>query len=303
MARLLNEMGHRTRKGARFSDTTVDRLLRDPTAKGLRRANYTKSLGDKKQWKLKPEHEWVYSKVEAVVTEELWDQVNAILEAQRKDGKPPAKKTVHLFAGITFCTCGKKMYVPVNSPKYTCNKCRKKIPIEDLEGVFHEQLKSFFFSPAEIAEYLEQADTTIKDKGKLLQTLERRRKKLTLEMDKVYRLHTEDQLSADGFGRQYRPLEEQLKQLEDQIPGLQGEVDYLKIQYLSSDEILAEARDLYSRWPALTVEEKRQIVENITDRITIGDDDVTIDLCYLPSSSQVMTKGQHNPTGSWRQPT
>ena len=88
------------------------------------------------------------------------------------------------------------------------------------------------------------------------------------------------------------------KKLEDQMPELQGEIDFLKIKRLSSDEILTEAQDLYSRWSDLGSEEKRKGVENITEKITIGKDDVTIDPCYLPSSSEIVAEKQRGLRGS-----
>jgi site-specific DNA recombinase len=299
VARLLNEAGHRTRNSSKFTNTTVERLLRDPTAKGMRRANYIKSLGDKKRWEVKPEKDWVWSEVEPIVSEELWDQCNQILEDRTKNGKRPAKKPVHFFTGVTFCACGNKMYVPSNTPKYVCYKCRNKIPIVDLDGVFQEQLKNFFLSPKEMTGYLQEPDEIIKAKEELLKTLEKEQQKLKSEMDKMMRLYLDDKITPDGFGVQYRPLEERSKQLEEQLPKLQGEVDFLKIKFISSDEVLTEAKDLYSHWPSLEPEAKRKIIENIIDRITIGKDDVTIDLCYLPSSSEMMVEKSRNLKDSW----
>jgi len=293
VGRLLNEAGHRTRAGAKFSGTTVLRLLTDPSAKGRHRANYTRSLGDGKGWKKKPEDEWVYSEVDPIVSVDLWEQCNQIL-AQREKGKRPAKKVVHLFSGVAECHCGKKMYVPSHTPKYICFACRNKIPAADLEGVFHEQLKSFVFSPAEITRYVEGADQTLAEKEGLLKALERDQQKVKVEMDKVMKLYLEDQLTPKGFGERHKPMEERLQQIHAQLPELQAEIDFLKVKLQSTDQIFNEARDLYSRWPELAFEEKRRIVENITERIVIGEKDVSIELCYLPSSEMV-ADGQHIP--------
>lgn len=302
VARLLNEAGHRTRNGSKFSDTTVERLIRDPTAKGTRRANYTKSLGEGKKWVLKPETDWVLLPVEPIVSEELWDQCNALLDARRKNGKPPSKKPVHLFAGVTVCGCGHKMYVPSNTPKYVCYKCRNKIPVDDLEAVFHDQLKSFVFAPTEIERYLEAADQAIAEKAELLRVLEHEAERTEKERKHVLRLHLDGVTDQDAFVRDHRPLEERLKQLGEEIPQLQAQIDFLKIQRLSSDQILTEAKDLHGRWSELEREEKRQVIEQITNCITISDGEVEIDLCYLPVSSQIMAEGQRNLTGSWRRP-
>lgn len=295
VARLLNEAGYRTREGALFSSIAIERLLRDSTAKGLHRANYTKNIGGNRCI-LKPKDDWIYTNVEPIVSEDLWAQCNLILDDQEKKNKRPAKKAVHLFTGFVFCECGSKMYVPSGSPKYTCSKCHNKIGVADLEEVFQAQLKSFFFSPTDIQDYLSQADQVIKEKEELLQGLVDEEHKIKQEMSKVYKLYVDDEITSKGFGDWYKPLEERQQQVADHIPEIQAEIDFLKIQYLSSDEVLQEARDLYSRWPKLTQDEKRKIVEGITEQIIVEDDEVTINLCYLPSSSELTTDRVHSPT-------
>lgn len=125
VAKLLNDQGYRTRNGSLFSGTTIYRLLLDPTAKGLHRANYTKSDDRTKSWYLKPESEWVYTPVEPIISVALWDDCVRILQEQGASRKP-TRKVAHLFAGLTRCHCGAKMYVPSNSPKYICHQCRNK---------------------------------------------------------------------------------------------------------------------------------------------------------------------------------
>ena len=300
-ARVLNEKGYRTRSGANFSDTTITRLLRDPTAKGMHRLNYTKSLGENKKWVIKPQEDWVWNKVEPVVSEDIWNQCNLILDEQEKNHKRPARKAAYLFTGVAFCACGNKLYVPSNSPKYTCYKCRNKIGVEDLEEVFQHQLKTFFFTPVEINSYLSEADRVIKEKEELLSVLSERKRSTEKEMEKIYKAYVNDEIPMNEYGSQYRPLIERRDQIEKEIPELQAEIDFLRIQYLSSDQILSEAKDLYSRWRDLNFNEKRRVIENIVDTIIIDQEDVTINLCYLPTpSSKMMTDKQHMLMGSSR---
>ncbi len=279
-ARILNERGYRTRRGDKFTVSTVDRLLRDPTAKGQRIMNYTRQEGT--TVKVKPESEWVYVDVEPIVSPELWTQVNQLLNEQRDKNKRPGRKVVHLFTGIVYCSCGGKMYVPSNSPKYICWQCRKKIPVDDLEAIYREQLKQYLLSTELVEEHLRDVDGVVKKQQGLLQALLAEKRKHENDIEKLYDLYLSGEIPKEGFGTKYQPLYDRLKELDSEIPRLQGELDFYTIQKISTEEISSEGAELYSRWPHLTPDEKRSLVENITDRITLEDGALSISLRYLP---------------------
>ncbi len=116
-------------------------------------------------------------------------------------------------------------------------------------------------------------------------------------MRKVYQLYQTDQVSPEGFGKLYRPLEDQERSLTAELPKLQGEVDALEMQQLSADEVIAEATNLHKLWPKFTDDEKRRIIESIVEKIVVSGDEIDISLCYLPSSEE-LTKRQRNLSGS-----
>ena len=130
--------------------------------------------------------------------------------------------------------------------------------------------------------------------------MESERSGVLAEMEKNYKLYVGDQISQEGFGRTYRSLEDRMKALDDQLPRLRAELDLLRIQNLSRDEIVAEAQDLYGRWAGLLPDEKLQIVENVVERISIGKGEVSIDLAYIPSHSEITTKRQRGHRDSSR---
>lgn len=282
VARLLNERGYRTRNGSEFSDTTIARLLEDSTAKGLHRANYTQTSDRSKSWELKPESEWVYTPVEPILSEELWDTCARILDAQKARAQPPTKRATHLFAGFAYCACGQKMYVRAKSPKYVCEGCRNKIPVDDLEAVFREQLRHFLISPAEVAAHTRAAEDAMREKERLIQTGEAELKRIDAQADSLIELYQAKELSKEDFGRRHAPLSARRAQLEEELPHLQASLDVLRISALSREEAASEVRSLTDRWGELPQDEKRQMVEAITDRIVIGREDVEIALLHLP---------------------
>lgn len=305
-ARMMNDAGFRTRKGAKFSDTTVTRVLTNPAMKGQHRANYTRSRGDGRAWDLKPASEWVFTRIDAIIDEETFDTVNVFLDSQKKSRKKIARKPVrHLFSGLTFCKCNGTMYIPSNSPSYTCRKCKRKIHQDDLEAIYLDQLRDFLISKDEIEKYILEANKSFQDKKDELEFLKAENKKVKVEIDKLYDLYISDSIGKAGFERKNTPLEERLVQLQTQIPTLQGTVDAIQQKTLSSQKIVEETGWLHQNWDKLKKDEQLKIIETITQQIVVDENEVELHLHYLPfvQSNKKPTTWQHNNRDSLPPPT
>lgn len=294
VAKLLNEKGYRTRNGSLFTDTTIGRLLRDSTAKGIRIANYSKSLGEGKNWVLKPESEWVQTPCPAIVSEDLWNECNVIMDKQEKKREPVAKKPTHLFTGILYCECGQKMYVPSKSKKYICYSCKNKIMCDDLEEIYYEHLKSFLLTDQQIGTFLSKADELIIEKENQIKSLKKEMERIETEMEKLVSLHMTGEIPKVGFGKHYNPLFEQQKQIEAHIPELQSEIDFLKIEHMNGGHLLHEAKNLYDRWPMFDTDAKRQVIEQVTSSLSVSSEEIKIKFSYAPSIFQIAPDSQRN---------
>ena len=292
VARLLNAAGYRSRNGSIWRDTQVFRTLVCPSAKGIYYFNRVRQTGT---WKTepKPESEWGSVECEAIVSEELWNQANQIIEEQLKSWKRPGKAPVYLFSGLAQCACGQKMYVRSDSPKYFCRKCCNKIPIVDLENIIRDELKGFFTQPERVSRHLDEADKNLTEKQALLDAHQKELQKVRDDMTRTHRLYIEEQITAQGFGQFYKPAEARLNQLVAELPQLEAEVDFLKVNKLSADDVLHEAGTLYDRWPKLPSEDKRKIVECLVEKIVIGDGEIDISLSHMPSSEEACKNQQH----------
>jgi site-specific DNA recombinase len=291
VAKLLNAAGLRARKGALWSDTQVRRVLAESAVKGIYYFNRIRKNG---VWKgtEKPEEEWGRVECEAIVSPDVWNQVNQITEEQLKLWKKPGRVPLHIFGNLTWCHCGGKMYARSDSPKYHCRKCNHKIPTADLESIFREELHAFFGSPEKIASHMTEAKRNVTEKEEALAAQERQIQKIRDDMKQTHQLYLEGHVTPQGFGQFYKPAEERLNQLLAELPKLEAEVAYLKVNDVSGEEVLSEAKTLYDKWPKLAPDEKRKIAEAIVEKIVIGNGEIDLTLAYLPTSEELCKSQQ-----------
>tara|TARA_R100001244_G_scaffold6593_24_gene8156 strand:- start:27869 stop:29422 length:1554 start_codon:yes stop_codon:yes gene_type:complete len=315
VARHLNDMGHRTRKGAKWSDTTIERLIRDTTAIGKKRANYsTQSNAATGAWELKPKEDWVYHDVEPLVSEELFNECVSYLDAQRRNGKRYTRQSVNLFMSYAHCGCGTKMFVPSQSKKYVCNNCKNRIPMDTLEECFLAEIAAAGITGHDVDLRKKRATQKIDELSLLIDTHKETIRKVDGDVDTLLDLYQKQALDEAGFKSRYDEKAVRKTELEEELPRLLARQDAIRQTILDAESAFEETKDILDRWNDLTKENKRLLIEAVLVRVDISEDEVEFTFLHEPTAassltppnpplSKVAARKQHKVTDSSPQPS
>jgi len=284
---ILNERGYRTRGGKKWTYSSVGRLIQDPTAKGSRRANFTRQT-EEGGWEYKSEEEWVSVPVEPIVSEHVWDECNRIMEEGRVEHglhKRKGRTPKYLFSGLLFCgSCGNgvKMYPQTGTTKYRCFKCENKIPKDDLEALFIEQISDFLLDDSRVAEYLDRTTQEIDGKRSLVETLKKEREKVERRANALIELYQDSAIGKDEFKSQYTPLEDRKQSIDGELPRLLQEILGMESHKITSNVLASDGAKLVEQWFVLSEPKRRELVENLVTKVVVDRCDVEFDLKYMP---------------------
>lgn len=272
VANILNKRGYRTRSGAKFSDTSIDRFLRDPITKGHHKENYLDTKGKILFRTLRPESEWRYPAIDGLVKEATWNEANDLLLPKPKR---TSKKSHAIFAELVRCHCGSEMYHPQDRNCYYCKTCDNRIETKILEQVFTKELSAFKIDAAELNKIATHNTNRQSEKNKI-GIIQKRIVELKKDIDRLLDLYMSKGISKSRFVEKNELIEQQLTSLID-------EEKKLLLRAITKVNHNTDI-SLYDYWITSSDSRKQQITSLITDKITVSISSIKITFALSPSS-------------------
>ena len=242
--------GYRNRNGNKIAHSTMANTISNPKYKGYYVGNKVKivDMFTKKQHFLPPE-EWVMFKdetgdiVPAIVSEELWEAANVVLERRSKDVKNRQNICNHanLLTGKLFCThCGKAYYRRDSvdrqgnkNSKWVCSgKINNGADSCPSFAIYEEEIKPVLFdvfnetSPMaeDLVESYIEMYKTIDANGEMLKDIEKLKTQIEHEQKKKRKIldyNLNGDLSDDEYIQMNKECNDIIKELEKELFDLQ----------------------------------------------------------------------------------
>ena len=290
IAEQFKEKGYKGKNGNPISSQTLRRIIRNPKYKGYYRTGTVKVVDYKlhKAQKM-PKEEWQIfeckENIPAIVSEELWEKCNNILEKKSKSCLNKVKnkdvfKNRYVFSGLIFCKehegqdnmpgfnriSGKKRS---NKPAWACSRyityglkeCESPIIQEsELIEIFKVILKKFLSNKEEIIDDLltkYKKFSQSKDIETDISKLEEKIREVENKKDKLLELTIKSFISDEEFYKRNENLNEEIKKYTKEIKSLKDEKENIS----TVEENMKKIKQ--------TLEKRINIEENVEDLIKL----------------------------------
>ena len=246
----LADMGHYTRKGKIFSDTSLKKMIINPRYKGY----YTANLSEVEDYKThkrikKPKSEWIVEKDEsgsipAIVDELVWNKANQIYnERNMRWNKNVLNKEYYLekksYTSKIFCSIHNTTFIRSasgkrkDSPTWQCNEylrhgvkgCLSPILYEKhLNTIFIDILESFIKNKDKLLnDILNDYNELIKSVNHDNEINNFKEKVIELETykDRLFDMMLKEKISEDDFMYKNNKISNELKSVKNKIVQLE----------------------------------------------------------------------------------
>ena len=240
---------------------------------------------------------------EAIVDEETFDAVQALLESHRwdRDWKVRSKWGA-LLMGLVRCHCGSALthhYVSKGGKRfhyYVCEKTLKKgaaacpksrIAMRKLETAVVEKIRAIGQDPGLLKETAAALKREREERMPELQTearpLEKELKRLKTERKDLLQAMDRDDNGAPGRIEHLQELEERLGKVAGRLKEVEGDIAALKAHSNDEDELKEALKAFGPVWSALFPMEQSRVLRLLIASITFNGQDQTVEIRFRPN--------------------
>lgn len=249
-AKLTNEMGYRTKKGNLWTDSTIKTLITSPKYKGYNVRNKYESINlfTESRSKYVKKENWIVMKnerIEPLVSEELWEQVQEALLKRCLNGNKGQNARIYDTRGKIKCKCGanyvrcvttkvankprdKHYLICGHKKKYGKDYCRaENITVGMLDRYIEEQRKNYYKNiqlqtQVKILQLEDERDNVTNDE---VFSIKIKEGELEILKDKLEKLIDTFISSSETM---QKVVQKKIGELENQIKGLELEISNIK---------------------------------------------------------------------------
>jgi site-specific DNA recombinase len=283
VARELNGAGHVTRRGGRWTDVQVARILECPSAIGSYEINRSEA-DESGQRRKTGAGKRLAVECEPVVPRDLWEKVASLIRANRAKRAPEGDEGKAPLCGLVWCGCGQRMLIPAGSGKFACPRCSSQISAADLEAIFAEDFAEVVATHPALAGAMEgpseRRELMVEIAGHDGELEDAVRQRAGVE-----RMFAERAISKTRFEELHAPLERKVREMEAKQAGLRKRLAMIAVP--------PAGKPWQSLWPTLPAPRRCRIIATFVSAIIVGADEVEI--AYLlpePYVSKETTKPQ-----------